>query len=241
MLPVVFACIVAAAQLQGLSNWINNAEVSITQLQARGRAKNGRVAKYVILPATGGSLWLWRTTAQVSNDHSRAGVRAAAFTYIWAAIIAVVGFVALIIIWIVVALAILGLILWAALSALGGEKSTNARRNSFSFFATECGNCGSREHPTADCPHGVFSSECGSCGSKNHSTSDCPHGMFSSKCASCGSVDHSTDACPHGLFSSECGNCGSKSHATANCPHGLFSTACANCGSVDHATDRCPQ
>ncbi|MFZ1700748.1 MAG: hypothetical protein WBO10_03555 [Pyrinomonadaceae bacterium] len=33
----------------------------------------------------------------------------------------------------------------------------------------------------SDCPHAFYQEECSSCGSKNHSTSDCPHGMFASR------------------------------------------------------------
>lgn len=109
-----------------------------------------------------------------------------------------------------------------------------------SLFLSECGNCGSKEHSTGDCPHGLFSSGCACCGSKNHATSNCPHGLLSSKCASCGSTDHSTDRCPHGLFSTKCGHCGSKNHSTNECPHRLLSSKCGSCGSTDHATTECP-
>jgi hypothetical protein len=109
-----------------------------------------------------------------------------------------------------------------------------------SLFLSECGNCGSKEHATGDCPHGLLSSECAHCGSKNHATHNCPHGLLSSKCASCGSTDHSTDQCPHGLLSSKCGHCGSRNHSTNECPHGLLSSKCGNCGSTDHSTGECP-
>ena len=64
---------------------------------------------------------------------------------------------------------------------------------------------------------GMFSTECAQCGSKEHSTDSCPHGIFS-KCAQCGSKEHSTDSCPHGIFS-KCAQCGSKEHSTDSCPH----------------------
>jgi hypothetical protein len=108
------------------------------------------------------------------------------------------------------------------------------------LFSAECGNCGSKEHATGNCPHGLFSSECGHCGSKDHATSDCPHGLLSSECGRCGSKGHATGDCPHALFSSECGRCGSKGHATGDCPHALFSSECGRCGSKGHATSDCP-
>jgi hypothetical protein len=109
-----------------------------------------------------------------------------------------------------------------------------------SLSLSECGNCGSREHATTDCPHGLLSSQCAHCGSKNHATASCPHGLLSSECAHCGSKDHSSDQCPHGLLSSQCAHCGSRHHSTSECPHGLLSSRCGNCGSTDHATCDCP-
>ena len=70
------------------------------------------------------------------------------------------------------------------------------------FFSSECCHCGSKEHSSGDCPHGLLSSECWHCGSKEHSTGECPHGLLSSECLHCGSNNHSSDECPHGLFGS---------------------------------------
>ena len=112
------------------------------------------------------------------------------------------------------------------------------------LFSTECSNCGSIEHTTDDCPHGLFSSnKCRHCGSIEHASDDCPHGIFSSnKCRHCGSLEHASDDCPHGIFSSnKCRHCGSVEHASDDCPHGIFSSnKCRYCGSVNHASDDCP-
>lgn len=109
------------------------------------------------------------------------------------------------------------------------------------FFSTKCSVCGSLEHSTIDCPHGIISTECTVCGSKDHATKDCPHGAFSTKCSVCGSKNHASKDCPHGAFSTKCSVCGSKDHATKDCPHGAFSTKCSICGSHNHATKDCPQ
>lgn len=113
------------------------------------------------------------------------------------------------------------------------------------LFPSECIHCGSKEHASSDCPHGIFSSnKCRHCGSVNHASDDCPHGVFSSnKCRHCGSLDHASDDCPHGVFSSnKCRHCGSVNHASDDCPHGVFSSnKCRHCGSLDHASDDCPQ
>lgn len=109
------------------------------------------------------------------------------------------------------------------------------------LFSSKCDNCGSTEHSTSDCPHGILFSKCAKCGSVDHATSDCPHGIFSSKCSKCGSTEHSTSDCPHGIFSSKCAECGSTEHSTSDCPHGIFSSKCTNCGSKNHSTADCPQ
>lgn len=111
------------------------------------------------------------------------------------------------------------------------------------FSDKECSICGSKEHKTSKCPHGILSgNKCSNCGSIEHASSDCPHGLFSSKCDTCRSKEHATSDCPHGLFSSKCDTCGSLNHATSDCPHGIFSSnKCKYCGSVEHSSDNCPQ
>ena len=71
------------------------------------------------------------------------------------------------------------------------------------IFSAECRHCGSLEHASDNCPHGVFSKpECRHCGSKEHASDDCPHGFFSKpECRNCGSIEHASDNCPHGIFS----------------------------------------
>ena len=108
-------------------------------------------------------------------------------------------------------------------------------------FSSKCDICGSLEHSTSNCPHGILSVKCNICGSKDHSTKDCPHGFISSKCDRCGSLNHSTKDCPHGFISSKCDRCSSLDHATKDCPHGMLSTECVNCGSKNHATKDCQQ
>jgi hypothetical protein len=109
------------------------------------------------------------------------------------------------------------------------------------LFSSECKHCGSKEHSSSDCPHGIFSSKCKHCESVEHSSSDCPHGIFSSKCKHCGSVDHSSDNCPQGIFSTKCKHCESTEHSSNDCPHGIFSSKCKHCGSVNHSSNDCPQ
>ena len=112
------------------------------------------------------------------------------------------------------------------------------------LVSSECNHCGSKEHASCDCPHGIFSSnKCSHCGSVDHSSDDCPHGVFSSnKCSHCGSLEHASDECPHGILSSnKCSHCGSVNHASDDCPHGIFSSnKCSHCGSLDHASEDCP-
>ncbi len=108
------------------------------------------------------------------------------------------------------------------------------------FFATKCKHCGSVDHSSANCPHGLLSSKCTHCGSTEHASGDCPHGILSDECKHCGSKDHASDKCPHGLFSTKCTHCGSTEHASGECPHGLFSTKCTHCGSTTHPSDKCP-
>ncbi len=113
-----------------------------------------------------------------------------------------------------------------------------------SLFSTECSHCGSKEHASVDCPHGILSAnKCKYCGSVDHASSDCPHGVFSSnKCKHCGSTEHASSDCPHGLFSSnKCKHCGSTEHASSECPHSIFSAnKCKHCGSTNHSSTECP-
>ncbi len=198
-------------------------------------------------------------TKGIQDSNTRFVVRVLALSAMTIALIALaymVIIVALVILAIVAAFAIFGAATSGGTSSGGGSRSSDEdeddhrstysppRRSGGSWFSAECTNCGSTEHTSSDCPHGMFSGgKCGNCGSTEHATGDCPHGIFSGgKCGNCGSTDHASGDCPHGIFSGgKCGNCGSLNHATGDCPHGMFSGgSCARCGSVDHATNDCP-
>ncbi|MEZ5823264.1 MAG: hypothetical protein R3C97_00485 [Geminicoccaceae bacterium] len=113
-----------------------------------------------------------------------------------------------------------------------------------SIFASKCAQCGSTEHASNDCPHGILSgNKCAQCGSTEHASNDCPHGILSgNKCAQCGSTEHASNDCPHGILSgNKCAQCGSTEHASHDCPHGILSgNKCAQCGSTEHASNDCP-
>ena len=106
---------------------------------------------------------------------------------------------------------------------------------------SNCSKCGSLEHSTINCPHGILSDKCSHCGSQDHATVDCPHGIASQKCSRCGSREHATIDCPHGIAALKCSSCGSLDHASADCPHGFLSDRCTLCGSRNHSTADCPQ
>ncbi len=130
--------------------------------------------------------------------------------------------------------------LWTAAEA--GVRLEKEKKVSISDIIadTKCRRCGSTEHATDDCPHGILDTKCAKCGSTEHATEDCPQGILDSKCTNCGSTEHATDDCPHGILDSKCAKCGSTEHATNDCPHGILDTKCAHCGSKDHSTEQCP-
>lgn len=248
-LPVLIGAATGAlapvASLRRIDSWTT--DFARLRHWATGSGRHSRVwgvtefAKYGATPTLGGGLWLWASTEDVSQPTIRASVRVAALIYV--ALLSASLFAAVLAFWAAVLAGLL--LLNAALSMMGaGEDSSTSeparRRSSGWSFSTECAHCGSKEHATDDCPHGLFSDKCTHCGSKNHATDACPHGLFSDKCIHCGSRDHSTDECPHGMFSDECVHCGSRNHSTSDCPHGMFSDKCAHCGSKHHSTDNCP-
>jgi len=108
------------------------------------------------------------------------------------------------------------------------------------LFESKCRYCGSKDHASEDCPHGILESKCRYCGSTEHSSENCPHGIFESKCRYCGSTDHSSENCPHGILESKCRYCGSTNHASEDCPHGIFESKCRYCGSTNHSSEDCP-
>lgn len=252
--PAAIGGVVAALNREDVNDTTERLEGWVRGRQQRA-ATAGRVGRYALNPPLWAVTKFCDWTDDFPNRGLKSGVRVAAALYLglfWAflvwTLIKIMVFLAIAAVVIVVGFKMLvnadpdirrGY--EAGRNAFGGDSgSDRGSRGGGSLFASECSSCGSTEHATRDCPHGIFSSECGSCGSRNHSTADCPHGILSSACGSCGSKDHRTGDCPHGIFSSECGSCGSKSHRTGDCPHGIFSTKCASCGSVDHATRDCP-
>jgi hypothetical protein len=243
--PLLVGAVVAAVQSAAADSWIQDRASSFHRLRTWSEVRSGKFARFVVKPTASGSIWLWDRTAPVSDPHLRSGVRVASALYFWSlmlAVLAIAAYVVLIIALIVLAFVVLG---WLLSQSGGGSTETSSysrpqRSGSSSWFATKCANCGSTEHASDNCPHGMFSSACSGCGSKEHASGDCPHGIFASSCSSCGSNDHATAACPHGMFSTSCSHCGNKNHASSDCPHGLFSSACAHCDSRGHATADCP-
>ena len=63
------------------------------------------------------------------------------------------------------------------------------------IFSAECRHCGSLEHASDNCPHGVFSKpECSRCGSIEHASSDCPHSVFDSRRSPRQETEHYTSS-----------------------------------------------
>lgn len=213
--------------------WVRKKHQSFSQ-------RDGFFAKYIVNPVLWSVVKLSGWTDGISHRGVKSGIRVASLLYFIAAWLFAL-YVAAIIIFVLIAVAVAG---WIISRVSGDSEKTHeltpTKKKGSWLFPTECSKCGSDEHATKDCPHGLFSSKCGKCGSTDHATSDCPHGLFSSKCGKCGSTAHATSDCPQGLFSSKCGKCGSTEHATSDCPHGFLSSKCSKCGSIDHATRDCP-
>jgi len=212
-----------------ITSAINGWEAYFDKSFEKATGREGKFSRYFLRPLHWGSLKLWSASQTLPDEHLRAGVRLSTIIYFWA----VMTFLLVATIYIIVALVILIIIMaiigWFLSQGRQSEERTSRestytppKRSVGSWFATECTYCGSKEHASSDCPHGILSTECTYCGSKNHASADCPHGMFSTKCTYCGSTDHVSDNCPHGMFSTECTYCGSQEHASADCPHGLF-------------------
>lgn len=217
--------------------WVRKKHQSFSQ-------RDGFFGKYIVNPVLWSVVKLSDWTDGISHRGVKNGIRVASVLYFIAAWLFAL-YIAAIIIFVLIAIAVAG---WIISLVSGNSKETHERESTPTpvkkkgswLFPTECSKCGSSEHATNDCPHGLLSSKCGKCGSVEHATSDCPHGLLSSKCAKCGSSAHATSDCPHGLLSSKCAKCGSTEHATDDCPHGLLSSKCSKCGSIDHATRDCP-
>jgi len=238
--PLIVGALAVVASHDPLTAGIDGWRQFFEQRLEKAQAGSGKFSQYFLRPLFSGSVSVWKTSDAIPDPHLRGGVRLSVVTYFWALMLfalAVAVYVALVIVMVVVALLIIA---WMLSRATGGAGESRTIRTGGSFFTTACSNCGSKDHASGDCPHGIFSSNCSNCGSRNHASSDCPHGMFSSKCSNCGSTDHASSDCPHGMFSSACSNCGSNNHASSDCPHGMFSSACSNCGSKEHSSADCP-
>ncbi len=241
--PLLVGAIIAVVNARAINGATERAESVIRGWQRRIAASGAWYSRFLLHPLLRAVVAFCDWTDRLTHLGLKNGTRVAATLYLIA-----FWLIALYIaVMIVLGLVALAVSLWVVFKVLENSGSTSdakaparERQSTGGSFATKCGSCGSRNHATQDCPHGVFSSKCGSCGSLEHATSDCPHGVFSSKCGSCGSRDHATGDCPHGMFASKCGSCGSLEHGTGDCPHGFFSSECGNCGSRDHATSECP-
>lgn len=245
LVPLMVGACIPLASRDAVSAAINGWGGYFDRGLNRAQGREGKFSRYFSRPLHWGSLKLWSVSERIQNGHIRAGVRLGAIVYFWAAILLALAMLVIMAVYVIVLVVVLivGFAIVGGSLSQGqhsGGRSYSPKRSVMSFFSRECGNCGSKEHATSDCPHGFFSSKCGRCGSKSHATGDCPHGFLSSKCGRCGSTHHATSDCPHGIFSSECGKCGSKNHATSDCPHGFFSSKCGNCGGKDHGTSECP-
>jgi hypothetical protein len=63
-----------------LTNWINSSDSELTAINRRAKGNTNRIARYFVLPLSGGSIWIWARTSSVGDDHLRAGVRAGGYT-----------------------------------------------------------------------------------------------------------------------------------------------------------------
>lgn len=244
--PAIIGAAAATIGLPTLNDWIARRDAAFERMIVWASPREGKFARYFAGPVSRGSLWVWNRTAALENQNIQTGLRLTIALYFWSVMIALLVLAVYVIVGLIVLALVIAAIGWV-LSQSNGETSSHTttyrpprRSSSPSFFATKCASCGSKNHATSDCPHGLFSTKCSNCGSTDHASADCPHGFLSSACSNCGSRDHATADCPHGWLSSKCSNCGSTEHQSSDCPHGFLSSKCANCGSVDHATVDCP-
>jgi hypothetical protein len=151
-----------SARTEPLGDWLAERRIHTDKV-------TGRFSRFFLRPGFASACAVWTATRNVSDPHLRAGVRVAALLYlaeIGLGVLVVVGYILVLIVLMIVALIIT---FWVLSHVLSGASSK------------ACGNCGSKEHATRDCPHdsglfGLFGSkECAHCGSKNHATRDCPH------------------------------------------------------------------
>jgi hypothetical protein len=179
------------ARTEPLGEWL-------AERRVHTHGATGRFSRFFVRPSFASACAVWNASKDVTDPHLRAGIRLAALLYlveIGLGVLVIVGYILVLIVLMIVALIITFWVLSHLLSEASSSKA--------------CGNCGSKEHATRNCPHdsglfGLFGSkECANCGSKEHATRDCPHdsglfGLFGSKeCANCGSKDHATPDCPH--------------------------------------------
>lgn len=125
--PVILGSVLVAIDSDALTSKVEQCEGLFENRADRARTKEGKFARYFSRPLWGGSRLLWRKTESIRNRGLRAGLRLTAITYFFGIMIAAFVFVAYATIAILIFIAVLLIGLWLLGKFLGGEDEQNSR------------------------------------------------------------------------------------------------------------------
>lgn len=120
--PLALGALVPLLGVGGLSNWINGLGGSFSAGADRVRGHTSKFARYVQQPFFKDAGAIWRVSEPIPGDHLRAGVRLAAFAYL----LALVGFILYVAIYVMLVIIAICVVLVIILFALGGDESSTS-------------------------------------------------------------------------------------------------------------------
>lgn len=121
--PSLIACIWPLSKNARLSAWIAGQEGKLQERLARAETKTGKIATYFFKPLYRGCLWIWRKAGSVQDPDVRAGIRVGSLLYFVSAMLLIGITVGYILVAVVVAIMVIGFILWLTLAVLSSEQS----------------------------------------------------------------------------------------------------------------------
>ncbi len=120
--PLAAGALVPLLGIGGVSNWINGLGVAFSAGADRVRGRTSKFARYAQQPFFKDAGAIWRVSERIPGDHLRAGVRLAAFAYL----LALVGFILYIAIYVMLVIIAICVVLLIVLFALGGDESSTS-------------------------------------------------------------------------------------------------------------------
>src|ERR1700724_3368565 len=120
--PSLIACIWPLSRNAGLTAWVAGQEGKLQARLARTETKTGKIATYFFRPLYRGCLWIWKKAGSVQDPDVRAGIRVGSLLYFVSAMLLIGITVGYIVVGVVVAIMVIGFMLWLASAVLSGER-----------------------------------------------------------------------------------------------------------------------